>query len=34
MKMANTNQLRAKIKNLAVKQGVDPRVLMRIYMME
>lgn len=34
MKITSSAQLKAKIKNLAVSRGVDPRVLLRIYMME
>lgn len=34
MRMSSTNQLKAQIKNLAMQRGVDPRVLLRIYMME
>ncbi|MDU2312542.1 MAG: nucleotidyl transferase AbiEii/AbiGii toxin family protein [Varibaculum cambriense] len=34
MKMNNANQLKSKIKNQALQKGVDPRVLIRIYMME
>ena len=34
MKMNSANQLKSKIKNLALKKGVDSRVLFRIYMME
>lgn len=34
MRMKDANQLKAKIKNVALQKGVDPRVLMRVYMME
>ncbi len=34
MKMTSANQLKARVKNLAIQRGVDPRVLLRIYMME
>lgn len=34
MKMTNADQLKARIKNLATEYEVDPRVLLRIYMME
>ncbi|MFT3942207.1 MAG: nucleotidyl transferase AbiEii/AbiGii toxin family protein [Ancrocorticia sp.] len=34
MRMKNADQLKGKIKNLARSRGVDPRVLLRIYMME
>lgn len=34
MKMTSANQLKAKIKKQAQLKGVDPRVLMRLYMME
>ncbi|RFT33519.1 hypothetical protein CG401_03245 [Bifidobacteriaceae bacterium NR019] len=34
MRMKDGNQLKAKIKNVALQKGVDPRVLMRVYMME
>lgn len=34
MRMKDANQLKAKIKNVALQKGVDPRVLMRAYMME
>lgn len=34
MKMTSANQLKAKIKKQAQLNGVDPRVLMRLYMME
>lgn len=34
MKMNSANQLKSKIKNLALEKGVDSRVLFRIYMME
>lgn len=34
MRMKDANQLKAKIKNLARRKGVDARALMRLYMME
>lgn len=34
MRMKDANQLKAKIKNVALQKGVDPRVLMSVYMME
>lgn len=34
MKMTGANQLKARIKNLATQRGVDPRALIRIFMME
>lgn len=30
MRMKDANQLKAKIKNVALQKGVDPRVLMRL----
>ncbi len=34
MRITSANQLKARIKNLALQRSVDPRVLLRIYMME
>lgn len=34
MRMTNADQLKARVKNVATQRGVDPRVMLRIYMME